>query len=588
MEEYTSSALLLGFEFKLSLGVGSEDPKIPPEGGTTYPPKMREMLKNLACLFCLLTVAYAEQGTGSISGRVTVQGKPLVGIVLGLQSQAAAGTFPSLAVSRAETDSEGNYQFRGVAPGSYQITVLSPLFVLPQQDRFAPMPSITIMISEGENVTNADLSLIRGGVVTGKVVDAEGRPLIEHFVQLDRRDERGNFTPTSMNRGQYSTDDRGIYRIIGVTPGRYRASAGEGEGSIRRMQGGKSYPRTFHPDTTEVSQAKIIEVSEGSEVTGVDIQLNPPVKTYTIVGRAVDAETNEPVANLGILYSAILSNGSFVGMGGGSETNANGEFRIDSVRSGRYGVYAASRMVPQPVNARYSDPVPVDVVDGDATGVEIRVKRGGSISGVLTVEGVTDQAILAGLSQQRITVYVETREYIPVTPTFIKIANDGTFQADGLRPGKATFNPPLGAGMVLTLMRIERDGVRVAAIEIGPGEHVTGVRLVFAYGNGIVRGQVTIKGGALPEGTVFLVSARQGDESGRFPSVRSDVRGNFVLERLPPGQYEIVVQPLMQGAPMSRELYRSFASSAQKVTVANGQTVPVMFNIDLTSPEQKQ
>ena len=51
-----------------------------------------------------------------------------------------------------------------------------------------------------------------------------------------------------------------------------------------RMPGRKSYPRTFHPDTTEVSQAKIIEVSEGSEVTGVDIQLSPPVKTYSIVG----------------------------------------------------------------------------------------------------------------------------------------------------------------------------------------------------------------------------------------------------------------------------------------------------------------
>ena len=174
-------------------------------------------------------------------------------------------------------------------------------------------------------------------------------------------------------------------------------------------------------------------------------------------------------------------------------------------------------------------------------------------------------------------------------PSFLKIASDGTFQADGLRPGKASFNPSSGAGTVpLTLMRIERDGVTVPAIVIGPGEHVTGVRLVFAYGTGIVRGQVTVKGGALPQGTVFFVNARQGDSSGRFPSARSDVRGNFVLERLPPGQYEIVVQPLMQSSPMSQELYRRFASSSQKVTVANGQTVAVTFNIDLTLPEQKQ
>ncbi len=114
-------------------------------------------------------------------------------------------------------------------------------------------------------------------------------------------------------------------------------------------------------------------------------------------------------------------------------------------------------------------------------------------------------------------------EYIPVNPTFIKIASDGKFQAEGLRPGKVTFNPYSDARLPVTLMRIERDGVRVAAIDIGPGEQVTGVRLVFAYGTGIVRGQVTVKGGALPEGTLFFVSARQGDGSGRFPSARSDV-----------------------------------------------------------------
>ncbi len=222
---------------------------------------MREMLKTIACL--LLSLCRWSRRTGywlyqrpGNSSRQTARGHcPWFAVAV------IAERVPVLGVSRAETDTEGNYQFRGVPPGTYQIIVLSPLFVLPQQDRYASMPSITIMISEGENVTNADLSLIRGGIVTGKVVDAEGRPMIEQFVQLDRLDERGNPTPMSMNRGQYTTDDRGIYRIIGLIPGRYRASSGEGEGSVMRMPGRKSYPRTFHPDTTEVSQAKIIEVS---------------------------------------------------------------------------------------------------------------------------------------------------------------------------------------------------------------------------------------------------------------------------------------------------------------------------------------
>ena len=545
------------------------------------------MLRTIAFLCCLLVVGHASQNTGSIGGRVTVQGKPLAGIVLGLQSQASATPLSLSNASRAESDTEGHYQFRGVAPGTYQITVLNPLYVLPVEDRFTQAPSITITIAEDENITDAHVNLVRGGIVTGKVVDPEGRPLIEQFVQLDRLDARGNPNAVmAMNRSPYDTDDRGIYRIIGVSPGKYRVSSGEGEGSVMRMQGRKSYPRTFHPDTTEVTQAKIIEVAEGSEVTGVDIQLSQSPKTFAIVGRVVDAETNERVPNFSIMYSTARPDGNFSGMGGATMTNGNGDFRIEAVRSGRYGVHSGSRSVPQPPDPRYSDPVVVEVLDGDATGVEIRVKRGGTISGVVIVEGATDPTILAGLSETRLMIYVDTPARTTMMPSYIKIASDGSFRFEGVRPGKAMINPVSGPGR---LVRIERDGVRVPAIDIGPGEHVTGVRIVFAYGTGIVRGQVIVKGGNLPEGTHFFISAQRSDGSSVGGSARSDLRGSFVLEKLPPGQYELVAQPSpSSNGPLPPELHRRFAAIRQSVTVANGQTVTVPFTVDLTQPEQKQ
>jgi protocatechuate 3,4-dioxygenase beta subunit len=549
------------------------------------------MLRTIAFLCCLFVVGHAPQNTGSISGRVTVQGKPLAGIVLGLQSQASATLLPLSNASRAESDTEGHYQFRGVAPGTYQITVLNPLYVLPVADRFAQAPSITITIAEDENITDAHVDLVRGGIVTGKVVGPEGRPLIEQYVQLDRLDARGNPNAVMpINRLPYDTDDRGIYRIIGVLPGRYRVSSGEGEGSVMRMPGRKSYPRTFHPDTTDVAQAKIIEVAEGSEVTGVDIQLSQPPKAFTIVGRVVDAETNEPVPNFSIIYSAARADGNFSGMGGTTMTNGNGDFRIEAVRQGRYGVYAGSRTLPQPSDSRYSDPVVVEVLDGDATGVEIRIKRGGTISGVVIVEGVTDPTILAGLSETRLMIYVDTPARTMMMTSYVKIASDGSFRFEGVRPGKARINPMPGpTAPPVKLIRIERDGVSVPGIDIGPGENVTGVRIVFAYGTGIVRGQVIVKGGNLPEGTNFFISAQRTDGSSGGASARSDLRGSFVLEKLPPGQYELVAQPSpSSNVPLPPELHRRFAAIRQSVTVANGQTVTVAFTVDLTQPEQKQ
>jgi hypothetical protein len=66
------------------------------------------------------------------------------------------------------------------------------------------------------------------------------------------------------------TDDRGIYRIYGVAPGRYRVSAGVSDDdtypSIRT--GRVSYRRTYYPDAPDAADAKIVEVTAGGEAPG--------------------------------------------------------------------------------------------------------------------------------------------------------------------------------------------------------------------------------------------------------------------------------------------------------------------------------
>jgi hypothetical protein len=540
----------------------------------------------------LLTISVAAQSRpsdavarkGTISGRVTAHGKPLASVGVALQSSGAGGWQTS---HRATTDAEGRYQFTGVAAGTYQINPLNPLYVLPG-DNSVGIPGITtsntITLNEGENVANVDLALIRGSVLTGKISDSEGRPLIEQDVNWERLGPVHSF-----HSGLFNTDDRGIYRIFGIRPGKYRVSTGEVGGSIPRGSGGKSYPLTFHPDVTDVSQATIIEVGEGSEVTGVDISLGAAVKTYAIGGRAVDAETSEPVTS-GVIFAGTMSpNGRLTGYTLGVGLRTGGEFRVEGLPPGRYGVYAGSSVQIPSANYGYSDPLSVEVIDGDAMGVEIRVKRGeGTISGIAVVEGVTDPEILARLPKQNIVVGVTPRERgMYKRPVPLRIAGDGTFRAEGLRPGRVSFGPASGdegdAG--LTMLRVERDGVSVDGIEIGPGERVIGVRIVFASGNGIVRGQVIVKGGSLPEGTFFSVVAHRGDGS-REKSARTDARGAFAIDGLPPGQYELEAQPITP-VPLSAELQRR-AAGKQTVTVTNGQLIQVTFTIDLSPREQKQ
>lgn len=527
----------------------------------------------------------AVAATGSIAGRVTTQGKPLAGLQVALQSERASISMVVDPLGRSETDADGRFQFTGVAAGSYQIHPISALYLLVGDYR-SPLPPLTVTIAEGENLTNADLVLIRGSVVTGKITDPEGRPLIEKLVQLDRLESVTIAIIFQTRTSMFQTDDRGIYRVFGIPPGKYRVSSGEGEGSQIRGGPGKSYPRTFHPDVTDRAQATIIDLSEGGEATGVDIRLSPAVKTYAIAGRAIDAESKQPVANVTMFLSTVRPDGRFSEMRTGGPSGPNGEFRIEGVRPGQYAVYAEGSNPRQTASVPgYSDPVNVEIAEGDASGVEVRIVRGGSISGVAVVEGVTDPAILSRLTQQMVSAFVRP-EGIGVITTMmyrpLQIAGDGRFRVEGLRPGKASINHTREAGVAggLVLTRIERDGQPMQEVEVGVGEHVTGVRLIFVYGNAIIRGQVVVTGGNVPPGGFLIVSFRRVDGGRAAPSVRADARGNFVAEGLAPGQYELMTQLVFPGQPPP-EFRRRISSVSPPVSLANGQSVQVNVTIDL-------
>jgi hypothetical protein len=65
-----------------------------------------------------------------------------------------------------------------------------------------------------------------------------------------------------------TTDDRGVYRIFGLPKSRYLLSAGGySKGEVGYFQ------KTYHPNVTDQSQAKVVEVGEGEEITGVNINV---------------------------------------------------------------------------------------------------------------------------------------------------------------------------------------------------------------------------------------------------------------------------------------------------------------------------
>src|SRR6185295_6017517 len=109
-----------------------------------------------------------------------------------------------------------------------------------------------VNVAEGEAVTKIDFALLRGGVITGRITDSEGHPLISERVSVVLKDS----TPDSGGRAtmfegpRNRTDDRGIYRIYGLGPGSYKVSVGQAAsgGAVTVMgMGDSQYVKTFYP-----------------------------------------------------------------------------------------------------------------------------------------------------------------------------------------------------------------------------------------------------------------------------------------------------------------------------------------------------
>jgi protocatechuate 3,4-dioxygenase beta subunit len=548
-------------------------------------------LSILVLLFAFLSVQAQLTdmggGTGIVSGRVTLKGEPARGVVVLLQSEEAKGTGDRNQGLRVKTDENGRFRFTGLKAGQYTLTALAHGFITHNENTFGSRTK-TINISDGENIENHEIALKRGAVITGRVTDSGGKPLVEQQVEVTTIDDQGQ----PMRRYMSVTDDRGIYRLYALPAGRYLVSAGLGqrESSMVLTTNRTYYQRTFHHDTTEESKAEVVEVSEGFEATGIDIKVASPKRTYDVFGRVENTDTGQPVASVRMALGSLTDGGKRIGAveSFGNQTDAQGEFNLQSVLPGKYAIFASSEQESD----FYSEPTPFEIGDEDVTGLVVKVRRGGSISGVAVIEGTNDPAILSKFSQIEIYTYLGSEELSAQTNSPAKLSPDGSFVIKGVRPGVVRFAILYRSEAKFWILNIEHNGAsRLEGIQINAGEQVTGIRLVIGHGSNVVRGQLRVIGGALPEGTILIVKAnRAGTEIVNGRSGPVDPSGQFVIEGLPPGEYELKLSISFRfgNLPNTDKLVERLSKQTQAVTVGGNQETHVTFAVDLAPKEGGQ
>jgi hypothetical protein len=300
---------------------------------------------------------------------------PLAGAIvyLGLNGSGVMGT-----QNRQVTDSKGRFAFVNLpAKGNATVSASKVGFLAGGFSRDSGLgpANAPISLRENEWINDVQIPLWRPGGISGTVTDERGEPVVDVFVRVVSRLRIAG--QDVLAAGPLTrTDDRGMYRVPGLRPGRYLVVVPSMQSTIPTASvlaaparpagappyvpepsldldpqtrlvlrnyptppppsGGVrfSYPIVLHPNTTSLSSAATIDLKYGDERGNVDITLQP-VTSWRVAG--VVQGPPDALANLTL---RLIPQG-FERLGYGSEAGtafvgADGQFTFLNVPDGTY------------------------------------------------------------------------------------------------------------------------------------------------------------------------------------------------------------------------------------------------------------
>lgn len=530
---------------------------------------------SVVCLLSALSVSAFSQAkstnkpTGSISGIVTLNGKPLpdIGVIV---RRSDSGN-PLERLPSTITDERGGYKISNVPAGVFEVQPAAPAYVAADS---VGSRSKTLVLAEGENVEGIDFSLQLGGVITGRVKDADGRPSIQQQINLYLADAAQGSEMFAIATA--TTDDRGIYRMFGLRNGRYKVATGRSESAFSTGLSTvrPSYQQVFYPSVRDAAKAEIVEVSNGSEATGIDITTMAKIYTYAAKGKTVDGKTGLPLPH--VRFGLIRLNGErFEPMNEPVASNANGEFIVEGLLAGTYMTF----LITEPNGDLRSEAMTFEVLNSDVEHLTVRLTKGASVAGLIALENA-DPSVAAKLVQMEVRGLVATGAgpFAAGQSAISSVGPNVSFRLAGLSSGIVNLALVDGRDQMKStgffIARVERDGVlQPHGVEVKEGQDITGVRLVVGYGSAVVRGVVTLDNGQLPPGGRIVVRLNRVGDSINIRPPRVDTRGHFLIENIPGGSYELTGSVSVSG--------RTKQTVKRQLILQDGTVNEVTLTIDL-------
>jgi carboxypeptidase family protein len=509
----------------------------------------------------------------------------------------------------AESDEEGRFVFRGVAPGEWVLAAVAEGLGYAKRR----------VDAVAREVTRADLVLGQGVVIAGKVVDESGGGVAGARVQaippawtpegirveygLARTDPSGGFRICSLEPGPHhlratkdgllAKDPELLVEVKGgeetsvtlvLTAGRHvagrvvgeagrpvggatvtawpdwRSARGAGAPMRRtpfsqrtetgpdgsfRLTGLGEGPYEIVASKPEVATAERRNVAEDLD----DLEIVLPGPTG-VAGRVEDAASGSPVRRFTILLHRIERSAGSIGRsseGSRAFLDEEGRFRFAGLRPGEYGVSSrAEGFVEGEVEG-------IEVAAGGIhDGLRIRLERAAAVRGkVVTIAGDPVAGALIEVGQE---------EGIFADADSIETAPDGSFELHGLKPGEIRL-------AVKHEAFIER---RLEPIALVAGGAIEGVLVTLSKGGGIEGVAVDTEGKPL-QGWIRASRAAGGDAK----RAAIDPEGRFRMEGMEPGEWTACVQ---HHRKVNASAWTDEDGEARPVRVEDGRITQVDFS----------
>lgn len=530
-------------------------------------------------LACAAQKEHANEGKGIVQGKAvqSSDGQGIRKVIV----QLSGGKRESPLEYTTATDAAGEFKFEGVAPGQYHLLLTRTSYVWLSKIGREEL----ITVEAGRDVTGLLFKMEAAGLITGKIVDADGDAVPGISVRAVRSGKAGSGRDGDQE-AEGVTNDVGEYRIPNLHPGRYvvRADPGSEDKPVPNpAEKGHEreravYVSTYYPGTRDDKQAGPIQVIPGGIATANFGLLSS--QAYRVNGTVVG------LANAQMSHILLVSKNGRPQQG--TTFEEGGRFEFPNVQPGTYSVKVLSvtglAEVKRPSMKFETIRTPIVVSTSDVVGLRLQLEAGGAVNGKFHLEG-----------DQKINWSKVTAILVPVGEIGIQASmpaatenlnENGFFEIKDVAAGDYQLTVAAQAEEFRDyyLKSVLMDGREVVDTGFAVSAGTTLDVCVSAKGAAIEGTVVDSKAQPVPEVAVLTIpSSGKLGRPDSYQQGRTDERGHFLLRGMNPGEFTVLALEDLSEDFRSAEFFQKYASRGEKVKLEEGEKKSVV----LTLPAQE-